>query len=71
MRILTDQLLEKIRSDQVYKLLIHPSSCEDARLAKESAAFEKWIAGEHRRERAAIRRERLRRDFARRFQLAR
>ena len=71
MRILTDQLLEKIRSDQVYKFLMHPSSCEDARLAKESEAFEKWIAGEHRRERAAIRRERLRRDFARRSQLAR
>ena len=58
MRILTDQLLEQIRNDQVYKFLIHPSSCEDARLAKESEAFEKWIAGEHRRERAAIRRER-------------
>ena len=58
MRILSDQMLEQLRSDQVYKLLVHPSSCEDARLAKESVAFEKWIAGEHRRERAAIRRER-------------
>lgn len=58
MRILTDQLLEKIRNDQVYKLLMSSSSCKDTRLAKESEAFEKWIAGEHRRERAAIRRER-------------
>ena len=54
MIILTDQLLEKIRSDQVYKLLMSSSTCDDARLAKESVAFEKWIAGEHRRERAAI-----------------
>ena len=58
MRILTDQLVEKIRSGRVYKLLIRPSSSEDVRLAKESEAFEKWIAGEHRRERATIRRER-------------
>ena len=58
MRILTDQLLKKIRNDQVFKLLTSPSSCEDARLAKESVIFEKWIAGVHRRERAAIRRGR-------------
>lgn len=58
MRILTEELLGKIRSDQVYKLLTGLSSCEDARLVKESAVFEKWIAGVHRRERAAICRER-------------
>lgn len=58
MRMLTEELLGKIRSDQVYKLLTDSSSCEDIRLAKESMAFEKWIAGEHRRERAAICRER-------------
>ena len=58
MRIVSELLLEKIRNDQGYKLLMSPSSCEDARLAKESAAFEKWIAREHRRERDASRRER-------------
>lgn len=58
MRILTDVMLERIQNDQVYKLLTSPSSREDARLAKESAIFEKWIAGVHRRERAAICRER-------------
>lgn len=58
MRILTEELLGKIRSDQVYKLLTGSSSCEDTRLVKESMAFEKWIAGVHRRERAAICRER-------------
>ena len=57
MRILTDELIDRIKSDQVYQLLTC-SSCDDARLAKESAIFEKWIAGVHRRERAAIRRER-------------
>ena len=59
MRIVTDELLEKIQNDQVYKLLTGASRCEDARLVKESEIFEKWIAGVHRRERAAIRRERL------------
>ena len=59
MRIITDELLEKIQNDQVYKLLTGASRCEDARLVRESAIFEKWIAGVHRRERAAIRRERM------------
>lgn len=59
MRIVTDELLEKIQNDQVYKLLTGSSRCEDARLVEESAIFEKWIAAVHRRERAAIRRERM------------
>ena len=59
MRILTDDLMERIQNDQVYKILTSSSRCEDARLVKESEIFEKWIAGVHRRERAAIRRERL------------
>ena len=59
MRILTDSMLKTIQADEVYKLLMTTSSArEDARLVKESAQFEKWIAGVHRRERAAIRRER-------------
>lgn len=58
MRILTDEMSERIQNDQVYKLLTGSSRGKDARLVRESAAFEKWIAGVHRKERAAIRRER-------------
>lgn len=58
MRILTDELLKKIQNDQVFKLLTGSCHCADSRLEKESAIFENWIAGVHRRERAALRRGR-------------
>ena len=45
MRILTEELLGKIRSDQVYKLLTGLPSCEDTRLVKESMAFESGLPG--------------------------
>ena len=56
MRILRDGFLERVRNDQVYKILTDPSRREDARLVEDSMLFEKWIAGVHRKERAAIRR---------------
>ena len=56
MRILRDEFLERVRNDQVYKILTDSSRREDARLVEDSMLFEKWIAGVHRKERAAIRR---------------
>ena len=57
MRMLTDEMMAKVRADRLYKLLTVSSSRVDARLAKDSEIFEKCIAGVHRRERAGTRRE--------------
>lgn len=56
MRILRDGFLKRVKNNQVYKILTDSSCREDARLVEDSKLFEKWIAGVHRKERAAIRR---------------
>ena len=55
MRTLTPELLSKLEKNKFYRFFVDAPRPDHARLKREAAIFERWIAREHAKERRMVR----------------
>ena len=54
MRIITDEMQEAINRNEAYRLIMSTPPPDFTALQREADSFAKWIAREHRKERAKL-----------------
>lgn len=55
MRVLSKEYQEHLKKNEIYQFIVNHPKPDFKELEKESAAFENWISGEHKKEREQLR----------------
>ena len=59
MRIITQELREALNKNKAYRLIVNTPPPDFSALRKEADDFARWIAREHKKERASLARDRV------------